>query len=206
MRSPLLVLTLLLLAAPAWAQGGAYTVTGVRVDVQADSAAAAQTKAMGQAQSEAWAQARARLGLTPAPLDPGAVQDIAVEGEHFSATRYTGTFTVRFRPGTFAGAASPPDPTQEGVLEVPPHPGQVLEPPPAPGAAIEATARFTSLGEWAALRRALARLPVTTEVRVLTPAGADLTFLTGDEAALRAALAGVGLALTPEHEIVGAAR
>lgn len=98
-----LLLCLTCAPAPAMEPDPVFTVAGVEVDVEADSAVAAQERAFAQAQRQALATLLERLagggGAPPVPEDVDAfIADAEVTGERFSATRYVGTYTFRFRP------------------------------------------------------------------------------------------------------------
>lgn len=97
-------------ALPAAAQtveNAEYTVEGVQVDVSAKNAVMAREKALAEAQVKAFEKLAERLlpsdrfaTFTPPDADTVSllVQDFEVTNEQLSATRYKGTFTVRFRP------------------------------------------------------------------------------------------------------------
>lgn len=108
MRSPFLIIIFCFVTFFANAQDSAkvFTVEDVRVDVSADSAVEAQEKAFFIAQAMAFKKLAKRvLGEDSAKaLDfdsndiSSLVKDFEVTGERFSATRYVGTYTFRFRP------------------------------------------------------------------------------------------------------------
>ncbi len=80
-----------------------YAVSGVLVDISASNANAARDQAISQAQSKAWAELYARLvpgGSAPRMSERDLarlVQGFEIDDERVSATRYVGSFTVRFR-------------------------------------------------------------------------------------------------------------
>lgn len=191
----------------AWAQED-YTIEGVKVDVTAESAAVARDQAFAQAQTQAYAQLRTRLHLPPEPLTSAMIQDVAVEEEHFSATRYIATLTVRFDPEAFANITSLPMDAQ--ALEITPHPG--LGTPLAPANRIKAKAHFGSIQEWARFEGALERLALggVAKARVMAittqEAQIDIILSTSQDIAMaQAAFDRVGLFLIPgrgqEYEV-----
>ncbi|HUY68195.1 MAG TPA: DUF2066 domain-containing protein [Alphaproteobacteria bacterium] len=116
MRSPaflpilLTLVAVLAVAAPARAQiandRGLFAVADVVADITADSAAHARDQAIVAAQRSALEQVLERLGADPslahkADDDTVAslVENFEVDGEHSSAVRYIGIYTVQFRPG-----------------------------------------------------------------------------------------------------------
>lgn len=105
-----LITALFLLISPVMAADPAYTVEGVEVDVTAKNAVMAREEALVEAQVKAY-QILAERFLSPEELSrvqaPDAnavfdmVQDFEVTNEQLSATRYKGTYTIRFRPTVF---------------------------------------------------------------------------------------------------------
>ncbi|MGQ9367634.1 DUF2066 domain-containing protein [Azospirillum sp. A39] len=111
--------------APAGADAGdpAFTVSGIDVDVTAANASAARDRAIQEAQRKAWGELYRRLvpggGTPPSVSDTDLfrlVQGFEIADEKVSATRYVGTYSVRFRPqpvrdmlaGTTATYVEPP--------------------------------------------------------------------------------------------------
>ncbi len=108
----LAAVSLLLAAVPARAQDGAYTVTGVGVDVTAENAVKAREKAILDAPREAYRRLMQRLvpaaeqDRIPQPSDmelDALVRDVQVEQEKASSVRYIASFTVRFKPDAVRG-------------------------------------------------------------------------------------------------------
>ena len=110
----LVIIISLLTALPSWAQEDAavYRVTDVVVDISAPSASQARDQAIAQAQTQAFTQLLARLGATESEARASAdsiasmVKAFEVQKELALAGRYTGTFTVQFKPDavrTFLG-------------------------------------------------------------------------------------------------------
>lgn len=106
----MLVAALFLMIAPAQGADPAYTVEGVEVDVTSKNAVMAREEALGEAQVQAYKTLAERF-LSPSEMQnfvpPDAdtisllVQDFEVTNEQLSATRYKGTYTIRFRPTAF---------------------------------------------------------------------------------------------------------
>lgn len=94
----------LLASFPALAQEemSLYSVSDVAVDITASSAAAARDEAIIKAQHQAFDQLMGRLGAHSVPLSDDdltlTVRSFEVQKEHASPQRYTGTFTVEFKP------------------------------------------------------------------------------------------------------------
>lgn len=99
---------LILAVFPAAAQtggDGAYTVSGIQVDVSAANANAARDQAIAQAQRKGWQELYGRIvpggGTAPSLSDlelARLVQGFSIDEERLSATRYLGSMTIRFRP------------------------------------------------------------------------------------------------------------
>lgn len=91
-------------AALAQSAGDAFTVHGVAVDVTAANPQAAKDQAIAQVQAQAFRQLLERLtspsdySRLPAPDASLYVREFSVESERVLATRYIGSFTVRFNP------------------------------------------------------------------------------------------------------------
>lgn len=92
-------------AAPAVSQDSPLSVSGVTVDKTDKSAVDARKAAMAEARREAFRRLAARnpgpegeaVALPADDALASVVQDIEITSERLSATRYVGTFTVRFR-------------------------------------------------------------------------------------------------------------
>ncbi|WP_051340419.1 DUF2066 domain-containing protein [Azospirillum halopraeferens] len=89
----------------AAAGDAAFTVSGIAVDVSAANANAARDRAILEAQRKGWDELYRRLvpgaGSAPSVSDTDLfrlVQGFEIADERVSATRYVGTYTVRFRP------------------------------------------------------------------------------------------------------------
>lgn len=100
------------LSTPSWAQDDlpVYKIADVMVEVGSGSAAMARDSAIIQAQRAAFATLMERLGakLTAEdkPTDDliaSLVQAIDVQKEHAAGMRYTGTFTIQFKPEATRG-------------------------------------------------------------------------------------------------------
>lgn len=105
------IFLLLLSALPAWAAGEDYTVAGITIDQPTTDATTARDEALGAALAKAYEQLRERraaAGETLPAAEVGALwkimQDFEVADERISATRYAGTFTIRFRSTAVAEA------------------------------------------------------------------------------------------------------
>ncbi len=90
-----------------WAQNTSYTVDNVRVDVTAENAVQAREQAFEAAQIKAYEtlskrllSAQEREGFETPPLSKisSLVQNFQVTDEKLSATRYSGTYEISFRP------------------------------------------------------------------------------------------------------------
>lgn len=101
-----LVLGFLWLAAPASAQEdlGVYRVVGVTVDVTAASATVARDHAIMQAQRSAFTLLLERLGAGQQQANASdealsaLVQAFEIQNEHTAGLRYTGLFSIQFKP------------------------------------------------------------------------------------------------------------
>lgn len=139
--------------APAAALSDPYTVTGVQVDQAVSSAQAARDEALLAAERKAFdilkqqlaASGSADAGSLPTPSDAQLakmVQNFEVAGEKVSARRYSGSFTIRFRPTTVARVEAPTQATDVAQ--------------PAAAATLSATYRFASLSDWSLAQQRLA--------------------------------------------------
>lgn len=106
---------LLLLALGAWPVASAtadeYTISGVKIDLNTTNPATVRDEALALALKNAYQQlrtARAAVGehLPESEAPWHLMQDFEIADERISATRYLGTFTIRFQPNTVAAAAS----------------------------------------------------------------------------------------------------
>lgn len=108
----LLAAILLAVAAPAFADDGAFTVGGVQVDVTEANAAKARERAFVEVPRIAFRRLLERLvpvaeqarvpELSDMQLD-ALVRDVQLEQEKASAVRYIASFTVRFKPDAVRG-------------------------------------------------------------------------------------------------------
>lgn len=106
-----LALVLVLMAFPALAQEeeALYRVTDVAVDVSATSAAQARDQAILQAQRNAFTQLMQRLGAEGRGVKANddmvaeMVKAFEVQKEHALGQRYTGLYTVQFKPDAVRG-------------------------------------------------------------------------------------------------------
>lgn len=101
-----LVLGLFLASPPVWAQEEAavYRIADVTVDVTADNASQARDKAIFQAQKQGFDLLLTRLGSSARAggMDEDSIARMVrafdVQKEYAAGKRYTGTFTLHFRP------------------------------------------------------------------------------------------------------------
>ncbi len=101
-----LILGLFWLVPPSWAQEdmGVYRIAGVTVDVTAASATVARDHALMQAQRSAFTLLLERLGAggQQAKASDEAlaalVQAFEIQNEHTAGLRYTGLFSIQFKP------------------------------------------------------------------------------------------------------------
>lgn len=169
---------------PAHGQGG-FVIRDVAVEASAETPIAARDAAHREGFRQAWQrllEAEApdqatRLGALPDAELARLIEGFEVADEHVTATRYSATMTVIFRP----------DPVRT-----------LLARGGAGPALIEARASFASLAEWIEIRRRLAASPAVSrvELRGLSPSEARLalTLTAGAERAV-ASLAVSGLSL-----------
>ncbi|HYH21038.1 MAG TPA: DUF2066 domain-containing protein [Azospirillum sp.] len=121
-----------IVAAPAPSANDAFAVSGIQVDISAANANAARDQAITQAQRKAWDTLYQRMvpggGAAPRLSDfdlSRLVQGFEIDNEKVSATRYIGTFTVRFRPQPVreqlagAGAGSYVEPPTRPLVVLP---------------------------------------------------------------------------------------
>ncbi|MFA6279599.1 MAG: DUF2066 domain-containing protein [Bdellovibrionales bacterium] len=101
-----LVFSLFCLASPAWAQEdlAVYRIAGVTVDVTAANATVARDHAIMQAQRSAFSLLLERLGVREPQAKASdealaaLVQAFEIQNEHTAGYRYTGLFSVQFKP------------------------------------------------------------------------------------------------------------
>jgi len=121
-----------IVAPPPQSANDAFAVSGIQVDVAAANANAARDQAITQAQRKAWDTLYQRMvpggGAAPKLSDydlARLVQGFEIDNEKVSATRYVGTFTVRFRPTPVreqlagAGAGSYVEPPTRPLVVLP---------------------------------------------------------------------------------------
>ena len=139
-----------------------YTVNGVLIDMPVASAQEARDSALLAAERQALQKLRDQLsasGNTAAIAEPSdsqlarMVQNFEVANERISAKRYSGNFTIRFRPHTVAQAA--PETTQMAEAVVATH-------------SVVALYRFTSLPQWTAMQQRLLQSGVVHSVDLQT--------------------------------------
>lgn len=116
-----------------------YLVSGLAVDMRADNAVMAREKAFGEALQQGFmrlleqvvpdALARASIATPPTAEISGMLQDFSTTNEQLSATRYTATYELRFKPArvqAFLGGASSfvssGQPDETGRRLIPPKP------------------------------------------------------------------------------------
>lgn len=173
----------------AAAQGG-FAIRDVPVEATGESPLAARDAALHAGYRAAWrklleAEApdqAARLGDLPQAELERLVEGFEVAGEHLTTSRYTATMTVYFRP----------DPVRALLARSGAGPQQ-----------IDARAAFTSLNEWAEIRRRLSESPAVSRVQIRGLSSAEarlaLTLTTGPErAASSLAAQGILLAQGPD--------
>ena len=175
----------MLCGAPALAQDDPAVQRGVPAEATAANAVLARERAIANAQRLAYQRYAAATGANPnasASQIESLVTSMVVEQERSTLNGYSGRYTIRFRgagtssSGAMAGGAPP-----GGSLgtAVPPLGGAVA-PAPAPAAVppglppvlpltayLDAGARFSSFGEWLALRQRLLAQPAVGSLDVL---------------------------------------
>lgn len=137
-------------AAPV-APADPYTVSAIAIDMPVASAQEARDTALLAAERQALQKLKEQLAATgdtsaaaitePSDLQLARmVQNFEVANERLSAKRYSGTFTIRFRPNVVARAAP-----------------QVEQPvdPSAATASLTALYRFSSLQQWTTVQQRL---------------------------------------------------
>lgn len=178
------LLGMLPLGPPPRGQSG-FAVREVAVEASGPTALAAREAAHREGFRTAWRrlleaeapdQAGRLAGLPDAELEL-LIDSFEIEREHVTATRYSATMTVVFRPEAVRGLLA-----RGGT-------GRVR---------IEARTTFASLAEWAEIRRRLAASPAVAGVEVLRLSAAEARLavtLTGGAERAAAQLAAGGLAL-----------
>lgn len=147
-----ILFALLLLASfvlgPAFAAPEDYTVSGVAIDQPTTDPTLARDEALDTALKKAYEEFRTRRAAAGETLPPVAsaplwkmMQDFEVADERISATRYIGTFTIRFRPNATADAVAAGEAAALAAA--------------GPMAAQPAVFRFANLMEWQAARTAI---------------------------------------------------
>lgn len=138
----------LLLSGPAMATVTDFTVSGIAIDQPTTDATAARDEALETALKKAYDElrtSRMSMGETLPPVESAPLwklmQDFEVADERISASRYIGTFTIRFRSHALADAS-----TQAAAA---------AETAAGPVPAQPAVFRFTNLMEWQSARNAL---------------------------------------------------
>ena len=139
-------------AVPMAAPADPYTVMGVVIDMPVASAQEARDTALLAAERQALQKLREQLaasGSTAAIAEPSdtqlarMVQNFEVANERISAKRYSGSFTIRFRPHAVAQTASAETmPAAQAAM---------------PTSNLVALYRFTSLPQWTAMQQRLLR-------------------------------------------------
>ncbi len=102
----ILVFGLFLISSPVWAQEeeAVYRVSDVTVDITADNAAQARDKAIAQAQRQGFDLLLTRLGVggkggkASDEALTAMVKAFDLQKEYAAGKRYTGTFTLHFKP------------------------------------------------------------------------------------------------------------
>ncbi len=135
-----------------------YTVDGVLIDMPVASAQEARDSALLAAERQALQKLRDQLaasGNAAVIAEPSdsqlarMVQNFEVANERISAKRYSGNFTIRFRPHTVAQVAPETTPMAEAVVAT--H-------------SVVALYRFTSLPQWTAMQQRLLQSGVVRSV------------------------------------------
>lgn len=146
----LLFLLLICLPLPALAQGSDYTVADIAVDQPTQSPSTARDEALEVALKKGYEilrQRRAEQGEKLPEADSAPLwklmQDFEVTNERVSATRYIGTFTIRFRPNATTTAAVDAEAATLAAL--------------GPLGSQSVVFRFNNLMEWQSARAALSR-------------------------------------------------
>ncbi len=160
----LLLLAILLLATPAWAQSDPLRQAGVTAEATAADSVQARNTAHAQARRTAFNRLATAVGATAPSLSDAQIEALVasmiVEEERITNTRYAGRLTI-----VFNGAAA------RGVLggNVPLGGGGGVNPQAGVPAtnSIEALTAFASMQEWLDLRRRLLAAGPVASVDIL---------------------------------------
>ncbi|MFC0385445.1 hypothetical protein [Muricoccus vinaceus] len=214
------LLALAALQAPARAQDDPAVQRGVPAEAIAANAVLARERAIANAQRLAYQRYAAATGANP-NASPAQIESLVtsmvVEQERSTLNGYSGRYTIRFRgAGTSSsGAMAGSVPSGGGAGTAMPPLGGAVAPAAAPGAVppglpptlpltayLDAGARFSSFGEWLALRQRLLAQPAvgSLDVMAISVDGARLRIgLRSPPAVAAPELAQGGILLAPSQ-------